>query len=427
MPLATLSTSACPSVSTPFYDAPLVGSGWAAQLVVTGLHKPRSILFDHTDGLLVVESGTGIRHITFDDHGGTCLVVKNSTAIISATDLNHGIELSHNGDILYASSVNDVYSWPYDSSTGSVNASAQQTLVTGMQGEDHVTRTLLMSRDLPGNLLVSHGSNSNYDLETTDVSTGRSQIRAFDVTSSGAQANFANNEPYIYSQSGTVIGWGLRNSVGLAEEPTTNALYSVENSLDDMDRNGVDIHMDNPGEELNFHGRISSSGSSSRVGANFGYPECFALWDTNAFPSIGNLTVGSQFVTESSSAAVNDQTCATNYTAPRLTFAAHIAPLDIVFRADGTEAYISFHGSRDRTSPMGYKVSAVAFAKGEPVHAANSTTALQDILSNEDLSVCPKKCFRPAGLALDSKGRLFASSDSTGEIYVLQKTGVSTV
>ena len=46
-------------------------------------------------------------------------------------------------------------------------------------------------------------------------------------------------------------------------------------------------------------------------------------------------------------------------------------------------------------------------------------------MANADNSKCPDQCFRPVGLAIDSKDRVFMSSDSTGEIYVLAKTGAS--
>lgn len=133
-----------------------------------------------------------------------------------------------------------------------------------------------------------------------------------------------------------------------------------------------------------------------------------------------------------------------------------MAPLDIKFNSNGTEAYIAFHGScksqtttspclpgslsqctkrnkertltystphpaGNRNDPVGYKLSVVSFANGQPVEPPTSTTAAKDILSNADLSACPGKCFRPVGLAIDDKGRIFMSSDSTGEIYVLQK------
>jgi hypothetical protein len=79
-------------------------------------------------------------------------------------------------------------------------------------------------------------------------------------------------------------------------------------------------------------------------------------------------------------------------------------------------------GERDRTEPVGYKVSSIAFSNGSPVAQSNSMTSTTDIFANADNSQCPDNCFRPVGLDLDSQGRLFMSSDSTGEIYVLVKT-----
>lgn len=77
--------------------------------------------------------------------------------------------------------------------------------------------------------------------------------------------------------------------------------------------------------------------------------------------------------------------------------------------------------SRDRTDPVGYKLSVIPFQNGEPVAASNNNTAATDIFSNTDNSKCPQNCFRPVGIAFDNQGRLFVSSDATGEIYVVQK------
>ena len=83
---------------------------------------------------------------------------------------------------------------------------------------------------------------------------------------------------------------------------------------------------------------------------------------------------------------------------------------------------------RNREDPIGYKLSLVEFdGNGSPRAAANSTTAAVDIVSNRDLSACPRNCFRPVGLAWDAQGRLYMSSDSTGEIYVITKTDGSGV
>lgn len=68
----------------------------------------------------------------------------------------------------------------------------------------------------------------------------------------------------------------------------------------------------------------------------------------------------------------------------------------------------------------GYKVSVVEFENGEPVEPSTSLTGAVDIMSNADVTRCGDvDCFRPAGLAWDSQGRLFMSSDETGEIYAI--------
>lgn len=75
--------------------------------------------------------------------------------------------------------------------------------------------------------------------------------------------------------------------------------------------------------------------------------------------------------------------------------------------------------------PVGYKLSVIPFENGEPVAAPDNNTATTDILANADNSVCPQNCFRPVGIAFDSKGRLFVSSDATGEIYAIEKDSTS--
>lgn len=354
--------------------------------------------------------------------------------------LNHGIELSPDGRTLYASTQEFVYAWDYD--PGSDSLSNRRILVQNMTnpGGGHNTRTLLLSRKQPDLLLVSRGSAENIDQLAALEASGISQIRAFNV-SGGPQ-------PYSYPSDGILVGWGLRNSVGVAEHPETGGLWSVENSADDVARLGRDIHEDNPGEELNFHGRLADAAT---LGANHGYPHCFALWNTTGFPRLGNLTVGDQFAllgndtAANTTASVNDTTCAREYTAPRLTFTAHMAPLDIKFEPSnsgggggGRRAFVTFHGSWNREVPAGYKLSYVDFSAetGEPVEPADSVSAAVDVLWSPDLSACPRGCVRPVGLAFDTAGedendenddgsssaggrRLFVTSDSTGEIWVV--------
>ncbi|KAI9814400.1 MAG: hypothetical protein M1827_003256 [Pycnora praestabilis] len=411
---ATSSASASTCSTTLTSKAtPSVASGYEARVVATGLTNPRGILFDTNGHLLVVQQGVGVLSIGLHDDGGACVSVSQTKTVIDATALNHGIALSSNGKTLYASSAEAAYSWEYDPTAISVGSS-NQTIVSGMSTNDHTTRTLLLSQKVNGTLLVSRGSTENIDPAAELLSSGHSQVKAFDlenITSAG----------YDFDTDGMRLGWGLRNSVGVSEEPLTGGIYTVENSVDDFMRDGQDIHQNNPGEEMNFLGYLNGT-EVAQQGENFGYPTCFAAWDPSGIPDNSNLTVGSPFSIGTQNSTVNDTICASSTVPPRLTFQAHMAPLDILFDSNGTEAWVTFHGSWDRTDPVGYKLSMIPFSDGSPVAAADNNTATIDILANANNSMCPDSCFRPVGLAWDSQGRLFMSSDATGEIYVIAKT-----
>ena len=111
-----------------------------------------------------------------------------------------------------------------------------------MDNDGHTTRTLLLSEKTNGTLIVSRGSNSNVDLEAARVESGRCQLKAFEINNT--------DDAYDFTEDGLLLGWGLRNSVGVAEHPDTGGIYSVENSVDEIMREGEDVHQDNPGEEM---------------------------------------------------------------------------------------------------------------------------------------------------------------------------------
>ncbi|KAI5467649.1 soluble quino protein glucose/sorbosone dehydrogenase [Mariannaea sp. PMI_226] len=406
----------------------VVADGWSYSLVANKLDRPRGILFDTEGALLIVDSGVGVVHLQLDDSGGTCLQVKKKQTLIKNKDLNHGIALSDDGRTLYASTTNEVYSWSYNAADVSVSTSSRQTLVTNMTNEGHTTRTILLSQKHPDYLVVSRGSNSNSDEEAADRASGHSQLRAFNITAlqTTNQNEDKAKKPYEFLD-GKLLGWGLRNSVGVAEHPSTGGIWTVENSVDNLRRHGKDIHQDNPGEELNFHGYLN--GSSEHQGGNYGYPVCYTVWSTKGFPDLGDLTTGDQFAADEDDTNLitiqDDGECNTKYVPPELAFQAHTAPLDIKFNENGTKAFVTFHGSWDRDDPVGYDVSSIDFKDGRPVKLSDSMDAATPILSNPDISKCPNDCFRPVGLAWDSKGRLWFSSDSTGEIFVLMRNGTA--
>lgn len=186
-------------------------------------------------------------------------------------------------------------------------------------------------------LLVSRGSGPNVDPRALDRSTAISTIKAFNVTN-------ITSEGYSYIKNGLLLGWGLRNSVGVGEEPMSGGIYSVENSVDNFQRGTELINENNPGEEMNFHGYLNGT-QFEQQGSNYGYPTCYAAWNVSEIPDNQGISVGSQFAIGSQNDTVNDENCRGEHTAPRLTFQAHMAPLDIKFNTNGAGAWVSFHGS----------------------------------------------------------------------------------
>ncbi|KAF2189696.1 soluble quino protein glucose dehydrogenase, partial [Zopfia rhizophila CBS 207.26] len=391
--------------------APSVASGYEARLIINGLTKPRGIHFDNKGNLLVVERGKGVTAFSLNYGDGSCVSVKEKKAVVGDGSLNHGIEITDDGKTLYASNADAVFKFDYDSGKMQTKGTGK-TIITGMNSEELLTRTILLSRKTKNKLVVSRGNNDNLDLATIDVNNGRSQIRIFDPSK--------DNQNYT---AGETLGWGLRNAVAVAENPRDGGVWSLDNSADNIDRDGFEIHENNPAEELNYHGKLSDDKAPER-GRNFGFPLCFAAWNISEIPSAGRLQIGEQFAISDENATVQDPFCRSERQSPRLVFQPHSSPLDMKFDSKGDNAFVTLHGSWNKEDPVGYSVSIVKFGSdGQPTEPSTSTSALQPILGNSNTTACPDDCFRPVGLAWDKNGRLYMSSDSTGEIYVIVKSG----
>jgi hypothetical protein len=187
-----------------FHSPVLTAKGWKAVKVASDLTQPRGIIFDSAGNLLVVQNGLGITAHTIDSNG--CL--SSQTTVISQRNLNHGIVLSHDGKTLYASSATQVFAWSYDATTKSVGA-LSRIVIGGMDSKGHVTRTLVIPPKHPDLLVVSHGSNDNFDYDAGNMATGRSCVKVFDTTSIPLHG-------HDYPTGGYQLGYGLRNGVGLA-------------------------------------------------------------------------------------------------------------------------------------------------------------------------------------------------------------------
>ncbi|KAJ4287943.1 hypothetical protein N0V90_011958 [Kalmusia sp. IMI 367209] len=406
--------ASCSGAGNPQYPGTLA-SGWKATKVAGGLTLPRSIQFDSNGNMLVVQAGKGISYHVV----GTDGCITSTKMLVSLNSLNHGIALSVDGKTLYASSMTQAFSWPYDAAAATVGT--RTTIITGMvNGGSHLTRTLAIAPHAPNLLVVSHGSNANIDSATSSPSAGRAIIKVFDLSAIPSGG-------YNYVSGGYTAGYGQRNDVGMCWD-NNNMLWGVENSGDQFTRNGKDIHNNNPGEKIHYMGDVTKPNNNW-----YGYPTCFTVWQPSDFTD-KTFKVGDWFV-QTPSSSMNDDTCNQKATKPAMTLFPHSAPIDCKFNADNSKMFITFHGSWNRSPTTGFKLVAVDFKKGDdgayvPVEPLTSNSAAKDIFSNPDVTKCAGNgpsassgCFRPAGLAFDKSGRLYMTSDvSNGELWVLGQT-----
>ncbi|KAF2467548.1 cellulose binding iron reductase-like protein [Lindgomyces ingoldianus] len=398
----------------------VLASGWKATKVLGGLTSPRSIVFDSAGNMLVVQSGKGISYHAMSADGCS----SSTKMLISLNSLNHGIAFSPDGKTLYASSMTQAYSWPYDATAGSVGT--RTTVITGMyNGGAHLTRTLLVAPHKPNLLVVSHGSNDNFDTAAGNPKTGRAIIKVFDLSAMPSGG-------YNYVSGGWNAGYGQRNEVGITFDGN-NMLWGVENSGDNFKRtvsgNAKDIHQNNPSEKLHYMGDVTKPNDNW-----YGYPTCFTVWQPSDFTD-KTFKVGDWFVVTPNS-TFGDDTCNTKAVAPALTFMPHSAPIDSKFDETYSNLYVTFHGSWNRQPTTGFKLVVVPFTKGsdgayKPVAPLSSNSGYTDVMTNPDVTRCSGNgpsmssgCFRPAGLSFDKSGRLYMTSDtsSNGEVWVLGKS-----
>ena len=95
-----------------------------------------------------------------------------------------------------------------------------------MTNGGHQTRTLLVPETAPDLLYVLRGSDGNIDNATTEEATARSIMKIFNVTEL-----LATTEPIDYAAGGEISAWGLRNSVGVGEDPSTGGIVSSRQLL----------------------------------------------------------------------------------------------------------------------------------------------------------------------------------------------------
>src|SRR6059058_1660422 len=233
------------------------------------------------------------------------------------------------------------------------------TLVSSLPSGGHGTRTIMTGPD--DRMYVAVGSSCNVCVELAGDSM-RAAVTRFNLDGSG----------------GRIFARGLRNSVGIAFHPTTGELWASNNDRDDL---GDDV----PPEHLNI----------LKDGRWYGWPLCYLPARANPeYPGADCSGVEP----------------------PALTVQAHSAPLGLAFYAGAMfpadyqgDAFMTYHGSWNRSVPTGAKVVRIRVQSGRPTAALDFVTGWQ--LADGS------RWGRPVGLVVAADGSLLIADDTGDRIW----------
>jgi len=192
----------------------------------------------------------------------------------------------------------------------------------------------------------------------------------------------------------TIFATGLRNTIGFAWHPEDGALHGMDHGIDWL---GDDAQR----EELNV----------LKEGKKYGWPFVFENGQRNPADNPKETT------------GLTWEEYAKTCEPPVLTATAHSAPMALLFYT-GTQfpkeyrgaAFVTFHGSWNRSEPSGYKVAHVRVEDGKPA-------AFEDFITGFLVQEDKAQFGRPCGLALAPDGSLFLSDDGGGVIYRISWQG----
>lgn len=172
---------------------------------------------------------------------------------------------------------------------------------------------------------------------------------------------------------------GVRNTVGFAFHPATKALWFTDNGRDEMGDN-------TPSCELNV---------APKAGMHFGFPYCH-----------GGVVPDPDFA--------NGRTCE-EFEPPVAKLGPHVAPLGLTFYT-GTQfpaayrnsVFVAEHGSWNRSSKIGYRVSLITLYGSKVV---SDTPFLEGFLRGDEV------VGRPVDVAVLADGSMLVSDDFGGRVY----------
>ncbi|MGH7700050.1 MAG: PQQ-dependent sugar dehydrogenase [Gemmatimonadales bacterium] len=404
----------------------LVASAWA--LGSGALRAQRAPSCDPAAGLslpdrfcaLIVADSVGrARHLVVAPNGdlfvalrgdeGGVLALRDTTGDGEADVLRRfgpagGTGIALDGGHLYFATDDAVVRWAW--APGRLEpAGAPDTVVAGLLNRrQHAAKGIAIGRD--GGLYVNVGAPSNACQEGDRQPGAEGQDPCPLLEVSGGVWRFETERLGQTQADGERFATGLRNTLALAIEPASGALYGAQHGRDVLHANWPDLFTEAQGAE-----QPAEELFRLERGGDYGWPYCY--YD----PEKRRKVLAPEYGGDGETAG----RCAEART-PAVAFPAHWAPNGLAFYA-GTQfparyrggVFVAFHGSWNRAPlpQQGYNVTFVPFAGGRP---AGAYEVFADGFAGPDKSP-GGALHRPSGVAVGPDGSLYVSDDKGGRIY----------
>jgi glucose/arabinose dehydrogenase len=380
-------------VPIPVGARPRVPEGFLAELVASGLAQPRAIRAAPNGDLFVANSSENEVRVYRIPSGSS----KPTISEVFAAGLHqpYGIAFYPPGpdpQWIYIANSNNVVRFPYKN--GDLKTSSKpESIVECIPATHHWTRDILFTSDGKRLLLtVASGSNAALDMFPAPLVPGG--IDGWNKThplgaawdSEEGRANILSFNPDGTDEK--IYATGIRNPAGITIQPATGQLWAVVNERDGLGE--IILHLIT---------RLMSRKAPSMAGHGF----------TSA-------------ATEDPRHKGEHADLQGRVTVPEVLIQSHSAPLQIVFykgegfpaEYDGS-AFVTLHGSWDRSIRTGYKVVRLLFDKsGKP------TGEYEDFMTG--FVVSDKQVWgRPVGVAIAKDGSLLVTEDGNGTIWRISR------
>jgi glucose/arabinose dehydrogenase len=285
--------------------------------------------------------------------------------------LNSPIGMALVGNTFYVADSDAVLSFPYRSGDTEINAApAKLTALPAGTINHHWTKSLIASPD-GQHLYVGVGSNSNAAENGLDAEHERAAVWEIDIKT---------GKHRVYAS-------GLRNPVGLAWEPKSNALWVAVNERDELGDHVPPDYM-----------------TALHDGGFYGWP--FSYFGRHI-----DDRVKPQNPTLVAAALVPDYALGAHTASLGLAWSAGV-DLPSRFRQG---MFVGQHGSWNRKQLSGYKVIFVPFVDGRP--AGPPIDVLTGFLDSNNHAQG-----RPVGVAVDKRGALLVADDVGNVVWRVSRT-----